>query len=334
MEVAAARRPVVPPGYRFTPLPEELIRCYLNPWVTGRHVPDGVVVAADIYAEDPDALTSRFAHAGHDGNWYFLCVARWKGGKAGTRMNRCVGFEYRAAGDRKTAWIMEEFVTNLKEATDGDGVRVLCKVHRSPRAAPPPDEEEEASKVESSKKRRPEQQLREENDIECYYANNATEAGGQAAGEESYELAGSSKRPRLQQHGLAACTVTVAPSPIEVRYCYGYAGTSAQDAAAAFSTTTLQHQRSVMEQGVGFYCPSSVNGSSVGIRDGEPEPLAMERAGVEGYGLSQMDYSFGMTADDGVDVDEWLVKEILRPHEATDGVEDDSDPGGAYAAES
>ena len=91
-----ARWPDVPPCYRFTPTARELIRYYLNPWVanpgqTPFGEPEGVVCAADVYSADPGTLASRLRRFGHDdGNWYFLCVARWKDGNAGTRMTRAV----------------------------------------------------------------------------------------------------------------------------------------------------------------------------------------------------------------------------------------------------
>jgi hypothetical protein len=243
-----------------------------------------VVCTADIYAADPDTLTSRFACHDHGGNWYILCVLRWKeenkDDEAGKRMNRRVrgggtwhssakrkpigagegyrhGFEYREVGDKKTAWLMDEYVTFLEAATDGEGVRVLCMVHRSPRKHGS-DEEETNNK----------------------------------------QVVVSTKRPRLYgKHGVASCSVLVAPSlpPGEPRCydyagtsyqleatdeprCYDYAGTSYQleatdelkcsdydyagtsyqlEATAA-STTSWQWQQYMMEQGiVGCYGPAA-----------------------------------------------------------------------------
>ena len=104
-----ARWPDVPPCYRFTPTARELIRYYLNPWVANPGQtppfgePEGVVCAADVYSADPGTLTSRLRRFGHDdGNWYFLCVARWKDGNAGTRMSRAVrgGGTWHGSGKR------------------------------------------------------------------------------------------------------------------------------------------------------------------------------------------------------------------------------------------
>ncbi|KAF8664660.1 hypothetical protein HU200_054369 [Digitaria exilis] len=159
------------PGYRFKPKARELIHHYLNPWVTrsptSQAPPFGeaerIVCAADVYSTDPGTLTSRLSHFGHDdGNWYFLCVARWKDGNVGTRMSRAVSgggtwhgsgkriavprhgyrqtFEYRHSGGGKSAWLMEEFGTNLPEATGDDGVKVICRVHRTPKAAAAADD--------------------------------------------------------------------------------------------------------------------------------------------------------------------------------------------------
>ncbi|VAH86485.1 unnamed protein product [Triticum turgidum subsp. durum] len=85
-----------PPGFRFTPMREELIRYYLDPWVadpgkTPVGEGQGIVCVADIYGEDPSALTSRHRCFGHDDRtWYFLCVARWKGNRPGGRASRAV----------------------------------------------------------------------------------------------------------------------------------------------------------------------------------------------------------------------------------------------------
>ncbi|RLM57878.1 NAC domain-containing protein 26-like [Panicum miliaceum] len=182
------RWPDVPPCYRFTPTARDLIRYYLNPWVaspgqTPFGEPEGVVCAADVYSVDLGTLTSRLRRFGHDdGNWYFLCVARWKDGNAGNRMSRAVQgggtwhgsgkrvavrrhgyrqtFEYRDAGGGKSAWLMEKFGSSLPEATDGEGVRVICRVHRTPRAAADGDggegrqEETDEAQFRSSKRPR------------------------------------------------------------------------------------------------------------------------------------------------------------------------------------
>ncbi|KAF7033909.1 hypothetical protein CFC21_044975 [Triticum aestivum] len=173
-----------PPGFRFTPTREELIRYYLDPWVadpgkTPVAESQGIICVADIYGEDPAALTSRHRRFGHDdGNWYFLCVSRWKGNRAGGRTSRTVqgggtwhgygkrvavpeaghrqAFEYLDARGRKTAWLMEEFGTVLPAATYADGVRVLCRVHQTTRTVADDDVEErgESSKAARSSKRR------------------------------------------------------------------------------------------------------------------------------------------------------------------------------------
>jgi hypothetical protein len=260
--------PDVPPGYHFQPTHEELIRCYLNPWVTTAGQADfrGVVCAADVYAEGPDALTARFRRHAHGGNWYFLCVARWKdGGKDDKevgkqrRMNRQVGgggtwhstskrwpvgregtwqlFEFLDAAGRKTEWIMNEYVTRLAAAAGGQGLRVLCKVHHSPMAANEAsndDRQRQVVVVGSSTKRRRgvvKKLLLGQNDAAgCSYAATA-------------EVPGSSKRPRQLddgEHGrLVACPLLMIP-PLShaVLSCDDYAGTSSYHLGAAAASTT------------------------------------------------------------------------------------------------
>ncbi|KAF7040815.1 hypothetical protein CFC21_050690 [Triticum aestivum] len=134
-----------PPGFRFTPTPEELINFYLDPWVadpgkTPVGERQGIVCVADVYGEDPAALTSRHRRFGHDdGNWYFLCMARWKGAVGG-RASRAVrgGGTWHGYGKRVTV--------------AGAGHRV----HQTTRTAADDDEVErgESSKVARSSKRR------------------------------------------------------------------------------------------------------------------------------------------------------------------------------------
>uniref|UniRef100_A0A0E0MJF5 NAC domain-containing protein n=1 Tax=Oryza punctata TaxID=4537 RepID=A0A0E0MJF5_ORYPU len=171
----------VPSGYYFAPKPEQLIRDYLNQWITGRPIEElrGIVRVADVYGSDPAALTKAHKAYGHDGkSWYFLTVAKWKGGRGGAgaagRLNRWVegggtwhnsqrrrviegygdrqAFEYRAPGNKKTDWLMEEIASNLPEATTDDGIMVICKVYLSPRAkeAPAPELADEEERQETN----------------------------------------------------------------------------------------------------------------------------------------------------------------------------------------
>jgi hypothetical protein len=76
----------VPSGYFFVPKPEQLIRDYLNHWITGRPSEElrDIVREADVYGSDPATLTEAHSAYGHDGkSWYFLTVAKWKGGRGG-----------------------------------------------------------------------------------------------------------------------------------------------------------------------------------------------------------------------------------------------------------
>ncbi|KAL5225904.1 hypothetical protein ABZP36_012543 [Zizania latifolia] len=154
--------PEVPPGYHFTPTPEELVHHYLNPWITGQPLGEleKIVRHADVYGSEPGRLTEEHRRFGHDGHWYFFSVAKWKGTcrGAGARFNRCVKdggtwhnsqrrrpvdgcgdgcsrlcFEYRDADNGKTDWLMEELTSNLPEAIGADGVKVICKVYLTPR---------------------------------------------------------------------------------------------------------------------------------------------------------------------------------------------------------
>lgn len=162
----------VPSGYFFVPKPEQLIRDYLNHWITGRPIEElrDIVREADVYGSDPATLTEAHRAYGHDGkSWYFLTVAKWKGGRGGAgtagRLNRCVegggtwhnsqrrrviegygdrqAFEYRAPGNKKTDWLMEEIASNLPAAITDEGIMVICKVYLSPRAKEATADEEE-----------------------------------------------------------------------------------------------------------------------------------------------------------------------------------------------
>ncbi|VAH70268.1 unnamed protein product [Triticum turgidum subsp. durum] len=119
-----------PPGFRFTPTPEELINFYLDLWVadpgkTPVFERQGIVCVADIYGEDPAALTSRHRRFGHDdGNWYFLCVTRWKGAVGG-RASRTVrgGGTWHGYGKRVTvAGAGHRVHQTTRTAADGEEV--------------------------------------------------------------------------------------------------------------------------------------------------------------------------------------------------------------------
>jgi hypothetical protein len=100
------------------------------------------------------------------------------------------GFEYCEVGDKKTVWLMDEYVTFLGASTGGEGVRVLCKVHCSSRKHGSDEEEETNNK----------------------------------------QVVVSTKRPQLyKEHGVASCSVLVVASlPPDEPRCYDYAGTSYQ----------------------------------------------------------------------------------------------------------
>ncbi|XP_004978357.1 NAC domain-containing protein 26 [Setaria italica] len=283
--------PGAPPGYRFAPTPRELILYYLNPWVaspagqTPFGQTEGIVCAADVYSADPGTLTSGLRHFGHDdGNWYFLCVARWKDGNAGTRMSRAVQgggtwhgsgkripvgrhgyrqtFEYRVPGGGKSAWLMEEIGSSLPEATGGEGVKVLCRVHRTPRAAADDDANEE----------------RQETDEVVQFR--------------------SSKKPRCelrQEHDFAAANYWAAAAPTDV-VC-SYASTSQTALVNAAAPTTWQ-QQPMMEQGVASYHCTGVNGG-VYVKD-EQQPLEVLLPDEGWQQCLEIDYGFDYSTEDGL----------------------------------
>ncbi|XP_062197376.1 NAC transcription factor 32-like [Phragmites australis] len=361
MEFAAFwPRPLVPPGYRFTPTPEELIRYYLDPWVTARLPAElqGIVCVADVYSADPDTLTSQFQRFGHDGNWYFLCVNRWKGGKAGTcRMNRCVqgggtwhgsgkrkpvgrcgyrqGLEYRDVGGNKTAWIMEEFGSSLPATTDGEGVKVICKVHRSPRAAAA-----KRSRLHGEHGHTAGSAVPSPADVGRSYDGTSQAAPVSATAEEGRRETNMvvSKRLRLP-HEQGPTAVSAAPSPPDVECSYAVAS-RVKPVTAAASTT---RQQPIMEQSTGHHRAGVNGGAGAAVIKDEPKPLEMVTPDLEwqqfaemdyGFGWQQfaeMDYGFGCTADDAR-LNEWTASTFSKRLDPSDGVEKNDDPRGDTAA--
>ncbi|EAZ19581.1 hypothetical protein OsJ_35158 [Oryza sativa Japonica Group] len=127
----------VPSGYFFVPKPEQLIRDYLNHWITGRPIEElrDIVREADVYGSDPATLTEAHRAYGHDGK---SCAAASSRATATAR-----AFEYRAPGNKKTNWLMEEIASNLPAAITDEGIMVICKVYLSPRAKEATADEEE-----------------------------------------------------------------------------------------------------------------------------------------------------------------------------------------------
>ncbi|CAL4904333.1 unnamed protein product [Urochloa decumbens] len=316
------RWPGAPPGYRFTPTARELIHHYLNPWVSNPGnesppfgEPEGVVCAADVYSADPGTLTSRLRRFGHDdGNWYFLSVARWKDGNVGTRMSRAVKgggtwhgsgkriavgrhgyrqtFEYRDAGGGKSAWLMEEFGTCLAEATDGEGVRVICRVHRTPRAPVAADD------------------------------------GG---GEKERQETSSSKR-RRQDHDFAAADYwTTAPPDVGCSYVSTSQSAPVMSRVASTTTwQQQQQQKPMMEQGEASYHFTGDNGG-VYVK-GEPEPLEMLLPPDMGWQqFVEMGYGFDYDAENNAQMNnEWMQNTFSSCPQPSDGTaqQDDDPPKG------
>ncbi|RLN27776.1 hypothetical protein C2845_PM05G06110 [Panicum miliaceum] len=291
-----ARWPDVPPCYRFTPTARELIRYYLNPWVAnpGRTPfgePEGVVCAADVYSADPGTLTSRLRRFGHDdGNWYFLCRVAVR--RHGYRQT----FEYRDAGGGKSAWLMEEFGSSLPEATDGEGVRVICRVHRTPRAAADGDGGEEPQEETDEAQLRP------------------------------------SKRVRgtlSQEHDFAAADywTTAGLAPPDAGCSYASTSQTAAPVNGGASTTTWQLQP-MMEQGVGYH-PTGINGDE-DIEE-EPEPLEMLPADIGWQQFEEMGYGFGYAAEDAR-MNEWMRSNFSSPQPSDGAAQEGDDPRGETGA--
>nr|ABA91403.1 hypothetical protein LOC_Os11g04470 [Oryza sativa Japonica Group] len=158
----------VPSGYFFVPKPEQLIRDYLNHWITGRPSEElrDIVREADVYGSDPATLTEAHSAYGHDGkSWRekttgasqqnIFTISRRGGFEGGgtwhnSQRRRVIegygdrqAFEYRAPGNKKTDWLMEEIASNLPAAITDEGIMVICKVYLSPRAKEATANEEE-----------------------------------------------------------------------------------------------------------------------------------------------------------------------------------------------
>ncbi|KAG2614779.1 hypothetical protein PVAP13_3NG007600 [Panicum virgatum] len=290
-----ARWPDVPPCYRFTPTAPELIRCYLNPWVanpgqTPFGEPEGVVCAADVYSADPGTLTSRLRRFGHDDGNY---GGTWHG--SGKRIAvRSHGyrqtFEYRDAAGGKSAWLMEEFGTSMPEATDGEGVRVICRVHRTPRAAAGGD-------------------------------------GGEEHQEETDEVQfRSSKRQRdtlNHEHDFAAADYWTTAAPPDAGCSYASTSQTTPVNNGAASTTTWQMQL-MMEQGVGYH-PTGINGGEDIKGEPEPEPLEMLPADMGWQQFAEMGYGFGYAAEDAR-MNEWMLSTFSCPQPADGAAQEGDDP--------
>ncbi|KAJ1274114.1 hypothetical protein BS78_05G037900 [Paspalum vaginatum] len=341
-----ARRQDLPPGIRFAPTPEELIVDYLNAWVSDpKHaVPDDpvTVCAADVYAEDPAALTARLRAAGHDdGNWYFLCVNRWKDGNVNCgRFNRTVGkggeggrwhggakrvavgrhgyrlsFEHFDKDGDKTEWLMEEFGTALEAASSEQGVRVLCRVHRTPRA----DGEGGAAAARKGAGRTlPASKRRRGGKQACQEAAqpDQQQQGYLAAGGADLDAAWRQWQWQWQQQQAMTAQGAAPPADVGIAYDASTSGavgvgtsyqwpqttmmgeaaaasyqlpytTSSSSAEGAMMATTYQQPQGMEQQGSGYQL---YNGAHGGVHfQYEPEPLQVLHAEMEPQ-QSQMGY--------------------------------------------
>lgn len=157
---------------------------------------------------------------------------------------------------------MEEIGSSMPDATGGDGVKVLCRVHRTPRAAADDDANEE----------------RQETD-------------------EVVQLRSSKKRrcELRQEHDFAAAGYWAAAAPTDVG-C-SYASTSQTALVNAAAPTTWQ-QQPMMEQGVASYHCTGVNGG-VYVKD-EQQPLEVLLPDEGWQQFVEIGYGFDYSTEDGL----------------------------------
>lgn len=369
----------VPPGYRFKPTARELIQCYLEPWVAtepGHPSPGefyGIMAAADVYGEDPGTLTSRFPHIAHDdGNWYFLSVSRWKdGNRTSKRMSRGVGgggelgtwhgsgkkipvrggvgyyrqtFEFRTPGGGKTAWLMEEFGDERKDAASNskEGVKVLCRIHLRPKAAAAAADGDErrlqlqandVPAAPSNKRQRHSAAARqvEHHHFDADYWTAAPNVGCSS----SYATAAPPAPPDV---GCPSSYATAAaPAPPDVGCSYAPPATELTgEALAAWQHQPMMEQASDEGYGYQYHCAGVHGGVYTCKADDEPQPLEMVTADVEftAQDLKLQESEFVFTAEHLLQLDDgygWIMDSnsnafsFLQP--PCDGVEENiNDP--------
>ncbi|XP_044955213.1 NAC domain-containing protein 71-like [Hordeum vulgare subsp. vulgare] len=147
---------IPPPGFRFKPSDEELIRYYLLPKLQGReYVPNRAIIEHNVYQCHPDQLTGQYMDRGEGKSFYFLSPrvrrydngdrprrdtddgrGRWKvsTGKTEKEEKKLAGdgttycfsvlnyFESPRGGGRKSEWLMRELTVpgyEIKLPKDG-----------------------------------------------------------------------------------------------------------------------------------------------------------------------------------------------------------------------
>nr|XP_010927035.1 NAC transcription factor 32-like [Elaeis guineensis] len=86
--------PPYPPGVRFTPTDEELVKYYLTPKVRRQKLPYDSFVEDDLYQYHPQELAEKYnASMEEEGNWYIF-TQRIRKYANGGRPNRSAGLGY------------------------------------------------------------------------------------------------------------------------------------------------------------------------------------------------------------------------------------------------
>ncbi|KAF7080303.1 hypothetical protein CFC21_084403 [Triticum aestivum] len=126
---------IPPPGFRFRPSDDELIRYYLLPKLQGRgHAPNRAIIEHNVYQCHPDELTGKYRGRGEGKSFYFLSprVRRYDNGDRPRRDTddgrgrwkvstgkKDMGEEKKVAGDGTTRYCMS--VLNYFESPRGGG---------------------------------------------------------------------------------------------------------------------------------------------------------------------------------------------------------------------
>uniref|UniRef100_N1R0H2 NAC domain-containing protein 29 n=1 Tax=Aegilops tauschii TaxID=37682 RepID=N1R0H2_AEGTA len=118
-----------PPGFRFMPTEDEMIRYYLLPKLQGRaYVPNNAIIEDSVYQCHPDGLTSKYMDRGQAGRSFYFLSPRERKYKNGVRPRR-------DTKDRLGRWKASTGKTDERGGGDvrkeervaGDGTTKYCK---------------------------------------------------------------------------------------------------------------------------------------------------------------------------------------------------------------
>uniref|UniRef100_A0A8R7QVU2 NAC domain-containing protein n=1 Tax=Triticum urartu TaxID=4572 RepID=A0A8R7QVU2_TRIUA len=118
-----------PPGFRFMPTEDEMIRYYLLPKLQGRaYVPNNAIIEDTVYQCHPDGLTSKYMDRGQAGRSFYFLSPRERKYKNGARPRR-------DTKDRLGRWKASTGKTDERGGGDvrkeervaGDGTTKYCK---------------------------------------------------------------------------------------------------------------------------------------------------------------------------------------------------------------